>query len=213
MKIKFQMHLDSLVARYPVLEQNREQISDVFALLVQTIEQGNKILICGNGGSSADADHIVGELMKSFVKKRTLDEDLQNALIHVDKVRGAYLAEHIQGTIPAINLSQHIALSTAFANDVDSALVFAQQVKGYGVSGDLFWGISTSGNAENVLHAAIMAKAQGMKVMAMTGRSGGKIRQYCDTCISVLEDETYLVQELHLPIYHFLCTVLEEYFW
>lgn len=205
--------LDTLISKYPVLEPNREQIGSSFSLLLATVQRGNKILICGNGGSASDADHIVGELMKSFVKERPIDSQLKASLEKVDGEKGAYLARHIQDAIPAINLSQHTALSSAFANDVDPQLGFAQQVMGYGVPGDLLWGLSTSGNAQNVLYAAIMAKAKGMHTLAMTGKSGGKLKKYSDVCICVHEEQTYSIQELHLPIYHFLCIMLEQYLW
>lgn len=205
--------LDTLIGRYPILAPNREQISNSFTLLFETVQRGNKILICGNGGSASDADHIVGELMKSFIKKRPIDSQLKVALEKVDSEKGAYLAHHIQDAIPAINLSQHTALSSAFANDVDPHLGFAQKVMGYGVPGDLLWGLSTSGNAQNVLYAAIMAKAKGMHTLAMTGETGGKLKEFSDVCICVPEKQTYIIQELHLPIYHFLCIMLEQYLW
>ncbi|HKM06132.1 MAG TPA: SIS domain-containing protein [Sphaerochaeta sp.] len=213
MNEKVSLGLDHLIARYPVLAPNREQIQHSYTLLLETVRRGNKILICGNGGSASDADHIVGELMKSFVKKRPISKSLKIALESVGAEKGIYLAENIQDAIPAINLTQHTALSSAFANDVDPHLGYAQQVMGYGVPGDLLWGLSTSGNAENVLNACIMAKAKGLHTMAMTGNTGGKLKGFCDVCICVPETETYIIQELHLPIYHFLCIMLEESLW
>ena len=200
----------ALVTRYPVLDSSRSTMSSAATLLVEQLQQSKKILICGNGGSAADADHIVGELMKSFVKDRPIDDALRQRIISVDKEEGPGIAANLQKGIPAIALTQHTSLSTAYANDVEPALVFAQQTMVLGSPGDIFWGISTSGNSANVLYAAITAKACGLKVLGMTGESGGKLRRYCDICITVPETETYRIQELHLPIYHQLCLILEE---
>ena len=205
--------LNKLLERNPSLSSIQESIESSFELLLATIQNGNKILICGNGGSASDADHIVGELMKSFKKKRPLGAQLKESLENIDLEKGSYLSAHLQDTIPAINLTQHTALSTAFANDVDPDLSYAQQVLGYGKPGDLLWAISTSGNAKNVLYASVVAKAKGLPVLGMTGYSGGGLKQYCDTIICAPERETYLVQELHLPIYHFICSMLEEILW
>ncbi len=205
--------LQKLLERNPSLSSIQESIESSFHLLLTTIQNGNKILICGNGGSASDADHIVGELMKSFKKKRPLEAQLKESLERVDGEKGTYLSTHLQDTITAINLTQHTALTTAFANDVDPALSYAQQVLGYGEAGDLLWAISTSGNAKNVLYASIVAKAKGLKVLGMTGKSGGELKQYCDTILCAPEKETYLIQELHLPMYHYLCSMLEETLW
>lgn len=205
--------INDLVNRYPVLEAVRDDIEMVYKTLVECYENGGKVLIVGNGGSAADSDHIVGELMKGFVKKRAVSAEMYDALLAVDPVRGEALAKNLQGGLPAISLTAHTALNTAFANDRDPVMIYAQQVNGYGNPGDVFIGISTSGNAENVMYAAVTAKAKGMKVLALTGKDGGKLAKVADTSIIVPVQETYKIQELHLPIYHVLCLMLEERFY
>lgn len=155
--------LDELMRRYPVLEPVKDSIQAAYKILETCYEDGGKLLIAGNGGSAADAEHIVGELMKGFVKRRPLSEEMKRALVAADPERGARLAERLQGGLPAIALSGHAALSSAFANDVDGTLSYAQQVNGYGEAKDVFLGISTSGNAENVMYAAVTAKARGLR--------------------------------------------------
>ena len=206
------IHVDELVLRYPALLALAPKIIAACALLVEAFAAGRKVLVCGNGGSAADADHIVGELMKGFVLKRELPPELRSKLVAQDAEMGGRLALSLQRGLPAISLTQHTALSTAFANDADSALAFAQQLLGYGVAGDVFWGISTSGNARNVLHAAVTARALGIKVLGMTGQGGGALAKFCDVCLSVPERETYKVQELHLPVYHAICLAVEATF-
>lgn len=205
--------LDDLIRRYPVLEKNREEIKQAYELLEQCFADGGKLLIAGNGGSAADGEHMVGELMKGFVKKRPVSEELAAALKAADQERGEILAKKLQGGLPAIALSNHAALTTAYANDVDGVLSYAQQVNGYGKPGDVFLGISTSGNAENVLYGAVTARAKGMKVLALTGKDGGKLSKAADAAIIVPEQETYKIQELHLPVYHALCLMLEARFY
>ncbi|MFA5448768.1 MAG: SIS domain-containing protein [Sphaerochaeta sp.] len=202
--------LKILLERYPQLKDMQADLEAAAQLLLEAAQAKKVILVAGNGGSAADAEHIVGELMKSFVLPRPLDAQLKDRLIEVDQVMGVHIATHLQQGIAAICLSSHTALSSAFANDVDSALSYAQQVVGYGSEDALFWGISTSGNAKNVIQAAVTAKAMGMKVIGMTGGDGGMFKKYCDVCLRVPETETYKVQELHLPIYHWLCIYLEE---
>lgn len=204
--------LITLIQRYPVLEPVKEDILQAYRLLEACYESGGKLLVAGNGGSCADSEHIVGELMKGFCKKRPVPEEFARALMKADKERGQELAGKLQGTLPAIALTGQPALSTAFLNDVDGLLGFAQQTYGYGVKGDVFLGISTSGNAKNVLYAAAVAKAKGMKVIGLTGKSGGELGKVSDAAIIVPEEETYRIQELHLPIYHTLCLMLEERF-
>ena len=206
--------LDELIKRYPILERVREDIDVVYGILERCYENGGKLLIAGNGGGScADCDHIVGELMKGFVKRRPVTEEMKEALEKADPVRGKELSEKLQGGLPAIALVDHAALSTAFANDVDGMLSYAQQVNGYGKPGDVFLGISTSGNAENVMYAAVTAKAKGMKVVGLTGKDGGKLAGIADAAVIVPEMETYKIQELHLPVYHALCLMLEHRFY
>ena len=203
--------LDELIKRYPILERVREDIEAVYG--IRCYENGGKLLIAGNGGSAADAEHIVGELMKGFVKRRPVTEEMKEALEKADPVRGKELSEKLQGGLPAIALVDHAALSTAFANDVDGMLSYAQQVNGYGKPGDVFLGISTSGNAENVMYAAVTAKAKGMQVVGLTGKDGGKLAGIADAAVIVPEMETYKIQELHLPVYHALCLMLEHRFY
>ena len=205
--------LDELIKRYPILERVREDIEAVYGILERCYENGGKLLIAGNGGSAADAEHIVGELMKGFVKRRPVTEEMKEALEKADPVRGKELSEKLQGGLPAIALVDHAALSTAFANDVDGMLSYAQQVNGYGKRGDVFLGMSTSGNAENVMYAAVTAKAKGMQVVGLTGKDGGKLAGIADAAVIVPEMETYKIQELHLPVYHALCLMLEHRFY
>lgn len=200
--------ISSLIVRYPVLEGLREKLVAAAELLIAAYYQKNKLLVCGNGGSAADAEHIVGELMKSFTKKRPIDTQIADTL-HSFGEQGAHIAQNLQNSYPAIALTGHLSLSTAFANDVDPSLVFAQQVLGYGNAGDVFLGITTSGNSLNVLQAALVAKAKGMHIIGLTGKTGGKIAPLCDICLTAPETETYKIQELHLPIYHALCLAIE----
>ena len=202
--------VDELIERYPILEPGRKDITEAFHILLSCFRRQGKLLIAGNGGSAADAEHIVGELMKGFVLKREIDENLKDKLRNVDYDMGSKLSRKLQLALPAIALSNHNSLNTAFSNDVDGQLCFAQQVLGYGKAGDVFLGISTSGNSANVLYAAIVAKAQGMKVIGLTGRGGGRLADMADVVVAVDEKETYKVQELHLPIYHCLCLMVES---
>lgn len=205
-------YLDELIERYPVLLSVKEEIEKSYQLLSDCFSSGGKLLIAGNGGSCADAEHIVGELMKGFVKRRELPKELKEALRASDMERGEALSGKLQQALPAIALTGHNGLTTAFANDVDADMAFAQQVLGYGKAGDVFLGITTSGNSSNVLYAAVTAKAKGMKVIGLTGRDGGAIREKSDACMIVPEQETFKIQELHLPVYHALCLMLEEHF-
>lgn len=206
-------HLKCLIKRYPELNNIRQEITDVFLLMKCSYDNGGKMLIAGNGGSATDAEHIVGELMKSFVLKRKLSPDYVNELIKVDKEFGTILSQNLQGALPAIALDGHLALTTAYMNDCDPLLCFAQQVNGYGQPGDIFLGISTSGNSKNVLYAATVARAKGMKVIGLTGEKDSRLSMISDLCIKVPQTETYKIQELHLPIYHCLCLMLESAFW
>ena len=204
--------METLFERYPQLESCRKDFTSAFEILCESFSSGGKLLVAGNGGSASDAEHIVGELMKGFVRPRHLSPEMSEALTDADRELGPVLASKLQGTLPAIALDGQIALSTAFQNDVDPQLCFAQQVLGYGKAGDVFLGISTSGNSRNVLYAAVTARAKGMKVIALTGASENRLSETADVCIRVPETETYKVQELHLPVYHALCLMLEERF-
>lgn len=204
--------IEILINRYSVLEVCKDNILAAFEILRDGYAHGGKLLTCGNGGSAADAEHIVGELMKGFKNPRHLGEDVISKLKTINEEMGQFMAENLQGALPAIALDGHIALSTAYMNDCAPLLCFAQQVNGYGDGGDVLLGISTSGNSKNVLYAAIMAKVKGMKVIGLTGEDESKLFELADVCIRVPETETYKIQELHLPIYHCLCIMLEEYF-
>lgn len=205
-------HIDLLVSRYPELEVCREDIYRAYTLLEECYTVGGKLLAAGNGGSAADAEHIVGELMKAFVLERKLGDDLCEKLRAVDTEMGAVLAQNLQGALPAIALSSHTALTTAYMNDCEPLLCFAQQVNGYGRPEDAFLGISTSGSSKNVLYAATVAKAKGMKVIGLTGEKESKLSAIADVCIRVPRQQTHEIQELHLPVYHTLCLMLEEHF-
>lgn len=213
MKNYIENDLYELVERYPVLVNCKEQIKYAYEILEKTYRSGKKVLIAGNGGSAADSEHIVGELMKGFLKKRKLSDVMASKLIAIDEKMGKELAEKLQGALPTISLVGHPALSTAYLNDIDPLLGMAQQIMGYGMEGDTFFGITTSGNSQNILYAMIVAKAKGLKTIALTGKNGGKVKNIADISIIVDNYETYQIQELHLPIYHCLCKMLEETFW
>lgn len=204
--------LNLLIERYPKLAVCKEDIKKAYELLEAAYRNGRKLLVCGNGGSASDSEHIVGELMKEFKLKRKVYGDQAAALKAVDPELGQVLADNLQGALPAICLTGHSSLTTAFMNDANADLVFAQQVNGYGKPGDVFLGISTSGNSKNVLYATVNAKAKGLKVIGLTGAKENKLMKYADVCIRVPETETYKIQELHLPVYHCLCLMLEEKF-
>lgn len=205
-------HLNLLTERLPILESVKGKIAESFEILRACYASGGKVLIGGNGGSCADAEHIVGELMKGFKLRRPLDAAMVSALTAVDADLGAALAKQLQGGLPAVALSSHPALNTAFLNDVNGEMMYAQQLNALGKPGDVFLGISTSGNAKNVCYAAITAKAKGMKVLALTGKTGGKLDALADVNMIMPSQETYQIQELHLPVYHCLCLMLEECF-
>lgn len=204
--------LNLLIERYPKLAVCKEDIKKAYELLETAFTSGRKLLVCGNGGSASDSEHIVGELMKEFKLKRKVYNDQASALKAIDPELGQILADNLQGALPAICLTGHSSLTTAFMNDANADLVFAQQVNGYGKPGDVFLGISTSGNSKNVLYAAVNAKAKGLKVIGLTGAKENKLMKYADVCIRVPETETYKIQEYHLPVYHCLCLMLEDKF-
>ncbi len=207
-------YLELLIKRYPALSVCKDDILQAYKILEHCYENGGKLLIAGNGGSCADSEHIVGELMKGFKAKRPCPQEFADKLKEVDPAIGEELALKLQGALPAIALDGHPALNTAFSNDVEgsSHLLFAQQVFGYGNEGDVLLGISTSGNSKNILAATVVARAKGLKVIGLTGESGGKLAGGADVTIKVPEKETYMIQELHLPVYHCLCLMLEQRF-
>lgn len=201
-----------LVERYPALSVCVGDIQAAIDSLISCYQQGHKLLLCGNGGSCADCLHIVGELMKGFLKKRPLSDSQKELLLSRQPELAGYL-DKLQNALPAIALCEESALNTAFCNDVDPQLQFAQQVLGYGREGDILLAISTSGNAQNVALAARTAKALGLRVVGLTGAKGGTLSQIADICIRVPETETYRVQELHLPVYHAICAAVEAAFY
>jgi D-sedoheptulose 7-phosphate isomerase len=205
-------YLQQLIERYPLLESSKNDISAAFDIIANSFTKGGKLLIAGNGGSASDAEHIAGELMKTFSKKRNLPESFISDINMVDPEIAEYLICRMQPGLPTIALSGHASLNTACINDIDGNITFAQQVYGYGKEGDVLLGISTSGNSKNVLYAAAVARARKLKTIALTGESGGKLKQYSDICIRVPETETWKIQELHLPVYHVLCMMLENHF-
>ncbi len=204
--------LEELIRRYPSLEQVRDDIADAFLLLRDCFSEGGNLLVGGNGGSAADAEHIAGELMKGFCKRRPLDEEFTDALKSVDPAEGEALSQKLQMGLPVYTLTSLPALSSAYSNDVDGEYAFAQEVFGLGREGDVLLAISTSGNSKNLVHAAVAAKALGMKVMLLGGRDGGTLKALSDVSVIVPETETYKIQELHLPVYHALCLMLEDAF-
>ena len=214
LKENIKKHIDLLCERYPALKIVEDDIARAYQILEDSYKNGGKLLVVGNGGSAADAEHIVGELMKGFKLPRKPQSDFADKLIQTNTELGAVLAENLQGALPAIALDGHPALSTAYMNDCEPLLCFAQQVNGYGKTGDVFLGISTSGNSKKVLYAATTAHAKGMKVIGLTGAKSSKLEQMSDVCIKVPQIETYMIQEFHLPVYHCLCLMLEdEFFW
>lgn len=202
--------LKKLIERYSSLVPLETNIDDAVKVIVATYNNGGKVLVCGNGGSSADSDHIVGELMKSFEMKRPVEKAVQEKLRELFPERGEFLAESLQQGLPAISLTAHSALISAISNDIGGDVIFAQQVVGYGTQGDILLAFSTSGNAQNVIDALMVAKAKGLKTIGMTGESGGKMKAYCDILINVPETRTAFVQELHLPVYHAICLMVEN---
>ena len=206
------INLDLLIMRYPHLECCKGNIIIAFEFIRDCYKNGGKLLVCGNGGSAADAEHIVGELMKGFKKARHLASIEVEKLVEIDSLMGRTLADNLQGALPAIALDGHPALTTAYMNDCEPIICFAQQVYGYGCKNDVLFAISTSGNSRNVLYAVVAAKAKGMVVIGLTGENDSKLSAMSDVCIRVPSTETYQIQELHLPIYHCLCLMLEDYF-
>lgn len=205
-------HIETLVQRYPQLESCKDDILKAYQILEEAYSAGRKLLVAGNGGSASDSEHIVGELMKEFKLKRKIYAAQIDRLMQIDAEMGTVLADHLQGSLPAISLVGEPSLTTAFMNDAVPVLIFAQQVNGLGRAGDVFLGISTSGNSKNVLYASVAAKSKGLKVIGLTGQNENKLETFADVCIHVPEAETYKIQELHLPVYHCLCLMLEEKF-
>ncbi len=202
--------LQEMLSRYDRLKPMEEIVIQAVETIIDGYKNGGKVLVCGNGGSASDADHIVGELMKSFEGARQLDSELKQKLKSISTDRGNLLADKLQQGLPAISLTVHTALITAISNDIDGEMIFAQQVIGLGKEGDILIGLSTSGNSANVIDAMIVAKAKKMKTIGFTGETGGKMKEFCDILLNVPEKRTAFVQELHLPVYHTICMMVEK---
>jgi D-sedoheptulose 7-phosphate isomerase len=205
--------LDTLCDRYPSLTVVKNSIAEAARMIITCYSNGGKLMICGNGGSCADADHFAAELMKSFESARPLDETFKKRLYEISGTRGKYLGEKLEHSLPAIPLPSHTALATAISNDTGASLVYAQQLIGYGDEGDVLIGMSTSGNSQNIVDACITAKALNLNVIGITGKTSGKMKQYCDLLVNVPETRTAWVQELHLPVLHTICLMVENHFY
>ena len=206
--------VEELIERYPALAVCREDLRAAVQAICESYAGGHKLLVCGNGGSASDSEHIVGELMKGFLLPRKLGAKEQQAFERACPASAAYLMENLQGTLPAISLVNSVGLGTAFANDQAPDLVFAQQVLGLGGAGDVLIAISTSGSSQNVLYALDVARAKGLRTIALTGEKGGRMaaEHLAETVIRVPAAETFKIQEYHLPVYHMLCIAAEHEF-
>ena len=209
---RLKKHIDLLIERYQVLSGCRQSIIDAYLIMEECYAHDGKLLIAGNGGSAADSEHIAGELMKRFKTPRPVTDEFAEKLRTIDPFRGEDLAKNLERSLMAIPLVAHEALSTAYINDVDGLGVFAQQLFGFGRPGDVFLGISTSGNSRNVMSATVVARALGIKIVGLTGANGGELAEVADVVVKVPETETYMIQELHLPVYHCWCLMLEDRF-
>lgn len=209
---RLEKHVDLLLTRYPMLKGIRQDIIDAYGVFEECFMKDGKLLVAGNGGSAADAEHITGELMKKFKISRPVTDEFAEKLKEIDEVRGKELSINLERSLMTIPLTTHEALTTAYINDVDGLGTYAQQLLGYGRSGDVFLGISTSGNSKNIINATVVARAAGIKVVGLTGSSGGDLAKVADVVVKVPEKETYMIQELHLPIYHCWCLMLEDKF-
>lgn len=209
MKNETKAILTELTVRYPVLQEQAANVQNVYEAINECFTNGNRLYLCGNGGSAADCEHIAGELLKRFKKDRPLPQQLTENLKKYGE-KGEAIINGLDGGMPVLSLCGHFAFFTAYLNDKDPAFTFAQQVNVWGNAGDVLLTISTSGNSKNCVYAAMVAKAKGMKVVALLGGGGGELKNISDAYVVVPEKETYKVQELHLPIYHCLCAMLEE---
>ena len=204
--------LNELLTRYPQVESCKQEIEDARDAIIECYEKGGKLLLCGNGGSCTDCDHILGELMKGFLKKRPLSDGKKAEMKANCSLLDDELLSKLQGGLPAVALPYITALNSAFCNDVDPELIYAQSLMGLADKNDILIGLSTSGNSKNVYGAVKVAKGLGIKVIGLTGAMGGKLKETADICICAPETETFKIQELHLPIYHYLCASVEEHF-
>lgn len=204
--------LNNLIERYPCLSSCKDECEKAVKTIIDCYNNGGKVLMCGNGGSCADGDHIVGELMKGFLKMRPVSDAKKAEMKeNCPEIEDDILSK-LQCGLPAVSLPSIAALNSAFCNDVDPELIYAQSVFGLGKKGDILIALSTSGNAKNVFAAAKVAKAIGVTVIGLTGMTGGKLKGVADLCVCVPETETYKIQELHLPVYHYICAAVEEHF-
>ena len=194
--------MENIFERYSELNCCKKDIDKALSFIIDTYKKGGKVLVCGNGGSASDCEHIVGELMKGFLSERQIN----------DERLSTEMTENLQGALPAISLCSQTALLTAFNNDLNSDYVFAQQVYGYGKENDLLIAITTSGNSQNVINAVKLANCIGVKSIALTGSDGGQIKNIATVSVCVPATETYKIQEYHLPIYHYLCAKVEKEF-
>ena len=212
LEARLRKHIDLLLSRYPALSGAQSQIIEAYLTMQAAYERGGKLLVAGNGGSASDSEHIVGELMKRFRLPRPLPPELIEKLKRADAARGEALSQSLECPLPAIALTTHEALTTALINDVGGVDACAQQLLGFGHPGDVFLGISTSGNSENIMRALVVAKAIDIGTIGLTGQTGGRMAGVCDVTVRVPATETYMVQEYHLPIYHCWCLMLEDHF-
>ncbi|WP_297277140.1 SIS domain-containing protein [uncultured Brachyspira sp.] len=202
--------IEQLIERVPKLEPMKKAIENAIDEIIKCYENGGKVLIAGNGGSACDSEHIAGELLKSFLKKRPIKEDIRKELLKMDE--GEYIADNLESPLRAVALTSHLGLSSAYLNDKEPYLVFAQQLLGFGDKGDVFIAISTSGNAKNIIYAVKLAKAMGIKVVSFTNENGGKLAEMADIAIKAPAKETHISQEYHEVIYHEICISVEEHF-
>ncbi len=209
---RLKKHIDLLIKRYPALKSCQQEIENAYLIMEECYKNGGKLLIAGNGGSAADSEHIAGELMKRFKTPRPVSDEFAAKLKAIDPIRGENLVRNLECSLMAIPLVAHEALTTAYINDVDGFGVFAQQLFGFGQPGDVFLGISTSGNSKNILSAIVVARAMDIKVIGLTGADGGELAKVADVAVKAPEMETYMIQEYHLPIYHCWCLMLEDKF-
>ena len=213
LEVRLQKHIDLLMERHPASEVCKQDIVDVYLIMEECYENGGKLLVAGNGGSAADSEHIAGELMKRFKIQRPVSDKYAKKLLEIDPERGPGLAKNLERSLMAIPLVAHEALTTAYINDVDALGVLSQHLMGFGREGALFLGISTSGNSKNVMNATVVARASGIKEIGLAGAKDGELATVSDVVIKAPETETYMIQELHLPIYHCLCLMLEDRFY
>lgn len=212
MEKRVKEEFELIFERYPQLEVCRDDIAKAYKLLLKTYDSGKKLLVAGNGGSAADSEHMTGELMKRFKTPRPVSKEFADKLLKIDKQRAEKLIQNLEMPLRTVPLTSHIAITTAYMNDADATGVFAQQLLGYGDEGDVFLAISTSGNSENIISACVVAKALRIRIIGLSGQKESELSKIADICIRVPETETYKIQELHLPVYHALCLMLESHY-